>query len=184
MALSDQSASNDFGSPPADNDFSGQAQDVFQLSAMAGPLYQNEVRMGPRSGTDDKPMSNSQRREIGELAVWTLSSAKHGNGVLQLRDDSNSTFWQSDGQQPHLVNIQFLKKTRVGELALFLDFKTDESYTPQKISIRVANSFHELQEIKVIEFMEPLGWYVFPLNDRNRPTVKTMHIQIAILQNQ
>ena len=28
-------------------------------SAMAGLLYQTEVRMGPRSGTDEKPLSNS-----------------------------------------------------------------------------------------------------------------------------
>ena len=132
--------------------------------------------MGPRSGSEEKPTGNSQRREIGDLAIWTLSSAKPGNGMIQLRDDQTTTFWQSDGQQPHLINIQFLKKTKVSELALYLDFKTDESYTPQKLSIRVANSFHHLQEIKEIQFVEPLGWYVFPLNDRNRPTVKTMHI--------
>ena len=48
---------------------------------MTEPQYQTEVRMGPRSGTDDKPKGNSKRREIGDLAVWSLSSAKHGNGV-------------------------------------------------------------------------------------------------------
>jgi len=42
------------------------------------------------------------------------------------------------------VNIQFLKKMRVQEVSMYLDFKTDESYTPQKISIRVGNSFYEL----------------------------------------
>lgn len=34
------------------------------------------------------------RREIGDEAVWTLSSAKPGNGVPQLRDDNFDTFWQ------------------------------------------------------------------------------------------
>ncbi len=34
------------------------------------------------------------RREIGNEAVWTLSSAKPGNGVAQLRDNNNDTFWQ------------------------------------------------------------------------------------------
>jgi anaphase-promoting complex subunit 10 len=33
-------------------------------------------------------------REIGDNAVWTLSSAKTGNGVEQLRDGSQETFWQ------------------------------------------------------------------------------------------
>lgn len=42
-----------------------------------------------------------------------MSSAKAGNGVDQLRDDNTSTFWQSDGAQPHTINIQFMKKTRV-----------------------------------------------------------------------
>jgi anaphase-promoting complex subunit 10 len=112
-------------------------------------------------GSPNAPEANSQRREIGDLAVWTLSSAKPGNGVEQLRDDSVSTFWQSDGTQPHFVNIQFLKKMRVQEISMYLDFKTDESYTPQKISIRVGNSFYELQEVKLIDFEEPIGWFNF-----------------------
>jgi len=45
-------------------------------------------------GSPQMPEANSQRREIGDLAVWTLSSAKPGNGVEQIRDDSISTFWQ------------------------------------------------------------------------------------------
>lgn len=34
-------------------------------------------------------------REIGREAVWSLSSAKPGNGVDQLRDESIETYWQS-----------------------------------------------------------------------------------------
>lgn len=45
-------------------------------------------------GSLTKPEANSHRREIGDLAVWTLSSAKSGNGVEQLRDDNINTFWQ------------------------------------------------------------------------------------------
>jgi hypothetical protein len=48
------------------------------------------------------PVEN-ERREIGDSAVWTLSSAKPGNGVAQLRDDNCDTFWQSDGLSPHTV---------------------------------------------------------------------------------
>lgn len=32
-------------------------------------------------GNAQAPEADSQRREIGDLAVWTLSSAKPGNGV-------------------------------------------------------------------------------------------------------
>ena len=33
-------------------------------------------------------------REVGDLAVWSVTSAKAGNGVDMLRDGSNETFWQ------------------------------------------------------------------------------------------
>ena len=37
-------------------------------------------------------------REIGREALcWQLSSAKPGNGVEQIRDQSTDTYWQSDG---------------------------------------------------------------------------------------
>eukprot|EP00965_Chrysotila_dentata_P147456 4867642-Pleurochrysis_carterae.AAC.3 len=35
-----------------------------------------------------------EEREIGDLAVWSLSTAKPGNGVEQLRDDNIETYWQ------------------------------------------------------------------------------------------
>ena len=42
--------------------------------------------------------------------MWTVTSAKQGNGVDLLRDGREDTYWQSDGAQPHLVNIQFQRK--------------------------------------------------------------------------
>jgi anaphase-promoting complex subunit 10 len=56
---------------------------------------------------------------------------------------------------------------RVQEVAMYFDFKTDESYTPQKISIRAANCFNELQEIKLIDLDEPTGWFAFDLGQTN-----------------
>ena len=32
--------------------------------------------------------------EIGNQAVWSLSSSKPGFGIAQLRDDSVNTYWQ------------------------------------------------------------------------------------------
>ena len=65
--------------------------------------------------------------------MWSVTSAKPGNGVELLRDDNLETYWQSDGAQPHLVNIQFQKKVHMMELLLYADFKHDESYTPNKV---------------------------------------------------
>lgn len=112
------------------------------------------------------PQNNHQRREIGNDAVWTLSSAKTGNGVEQLRDDNLNTFWQSDGSQPHLVNIQFMKKTRVQEISMYFDFKSDESYTPSKISIRAGNNLQDLKEVQFLEMKEPSGWFTVPLKTK------------------
>ena len=90
-------------------------------------------------------------REVGGAATWSLSSCKPGYGVQQLRDGCIDTYWQSDGQLPHLVNIQFRRKTTVQSVAVFTDFKLDESYTPTRISIRVGTNFNDLQEIEVVE---------------------------------
>lgn len=80
-----------------------------------------------------------------------------GFGVEQLRDDRADTYWQSDGQLPHLVNIQFQRKTTVSDIYIYTDYKLDESYTPSRISIRVGTHFNDLQEIEVIMLSEPSG---------------------------
>ncbi|XP_054410496.1 anaphase-promoting complex subunit 10 isoform X5 [Pongo abelii] len=101
-------------------------------------------------GADPKQLERTGTvREIGSQAVWSLSSCKPGFGVDQLRDDNLETYWQSDGSQPHLVNIQFRRKTTVKTLCIYADYKSDESYTPSKISVRVGNNFHNLQEIRM-----------------------------------
>ncbi|XP_011529827.2 anaphase-promoting complex subunit 10 isoform X3 [Homo sapiens] len=105
-------------------------------------------------GADPKQLERTGTvREIGSQAVWSLSSCKPGFGVDQLRDDNLETYWQSDGSQPHLVNIQFRRKTTVKTLCIYADYKSDESYTPSKISVRVGNNFHNLQEIRVAAFL-------------------------------
>nr|XP_045084639.1 anaphase-promoting complex subunit 10-like [Aegilops tauschii subsp. strangulata] len=74
-------------------------------------------------------------------------SCKPRNGVASLRDDSLDTYWQSDGAQPHLVNIQFQKKVQLQLVVLYVDLKLDESYTPSKISIRAGDGFHNLKVV-------------------------------------
>lgn len=59
--------------------------------------------------------SNPDTWEVGHLAVWSVTTAKPANGVDALRDGREDTYWQSDGMQPHLINIHFQKK--VGQVA-------------------------------------------------------------------
>jgi len=131
------------------------------------------------------PEISPDKREIGHEAVWTLSSAKLGNGVEQLRDGLLETFWQSDGNAPHLVNIMFHKKMRVQDLRIFTEFKLDESYTPQKISIRTGTGYHDLKEIQTLDLDEPSGWITVNLASESKSEdtkyLRAHLIQIAIL---
>ncbi|XP_076916337.1 anaphase-promoting complex subunit 10-like [Bidens hawaiensis] len=124
-------------------------------------------------------------REMAKNAAWSVSSCKPGNGVSSLRDDNYETYWQSDGAQPHLVNIQFQKKVKLQLVALYVDFNLDESYTPSKISIRAGDGFHNLKEIKTVELVKPTGWVYISLsgNDPRETFVNTFMLQIGVLSN-
>jgi hypothetical protein len=51
---------------------------------------------------------SSEEREIGAMAVWSLSTAKPGNGVEQLRDDNIETYWQCVPGHPCLSSARTL----------------------------------------------------------------------------
>lgn len=50
--------------------------------------------------------------DIGALGAWSVSSCKVGSGIKELREDNPESFWQSDGAQPHYLDIHFSKKFR------------------------------------------------------------------------
>eukprot|EP00941_MAST-03F_sp_MAST-3F-sp1_P003014 g3014.t1 len=127
---------------------------------------------------NNRCVSSSTKREIGVEAVWSLSTAKPGNGVDQLRDDNVDTYWQSDGTQPHFVNIQFQKKMSIHEIAFYLDHKMDESYTPKKISVKAGNTFHDLEEVYLLDLEEPNGWVTI---DLKQEALRTHLLQVAVL---
>lgn len=84
------------------------------------------------------------------IAKWVDILIFHfvaGFGVSQLRDNNLLTYWQSDGPQPHLINIQFHKLTAVSFVSIYTDYKNDESYTPSKISIRTGNDPNDLRQV-------------------------------------
>ena len=122
--------------------------------------------------------------EIGQYATWSVSTAKHGNGVGQLRDGNLQTYWQSDGTQPHLVDVQWNSNVRVMRVELYLDFGTDESYTPKKLTLRAGNTYHDLQDIATHDLNEPQGWVTLTSTpDSAAHCVNASLIQIAILEN-
>lgn len=122
-------------------------------------------------------------REVGNNAVWSLSSCKPGFGVRQLRDGLTSTYWQSNGPQPHVINIQFCQKTELYCIMLYTDFKEDESYTPREVTIKIGNNFHDLQTVEKMALENPVGWIAALLKDKNDRPVKTFMVQISIEVN-
>jgi len=130
----------------------------------------------------DSLISNESEKEVGLDAIWSLSTAKPGNGVEQLRDECLETYWQSDGTQPHLINIQFLKKVVISKVCLYLDFAADESYTPKKVSIRSGTSQHDLVDIATIDLHEPVGWINVLLSEAaNKQPLRTHLLQVRIV---
>ncbi|CAI0392291.1 unnamed protein product [Linum tenue] len=107
-------------------------------------------------------------RELGKKAAWSVSSCKTGNCVASLRDDNLDTYWQSDGAQPHLVNIQFQKKVKLQLVVVYVDFKLDESYTPSKILIRAGDGFHNLKVVHAIFFMGSCFLHIKAIRKRER----------------
>lgn len=53
------------------------------------------------------------------------------------------------------------------EIALYLDFRLDESYTPKQISVRAGDSFTDMVEIHAQELEEPSGWTRIKLQTTN-----------------
>jgi anaphase-promoting complex subunit 10 len=127
--------------------------------------------------------------EVGDLAVWHVSSAKHGNGVAQLRDRDSKTFWQSDGVLPHAISVEFPALTQVVYVAVLLLFGSDESYTPKKLSVRAGTHSHDVSEVGSADVDSPNGWVVVELLEdpamRGASSAKVWctYLQVMITEN-
>ncbi|KAG0324034.1 Anaphase-promoting complex subunit 10 [Dissophora globulifera] len=131
-------------------------------------------------------LDSEDKVEIGRLATWSVSSAKTSHGLDMLRDNNLDTYWQSDGPQPHLVNMNFEKKTSVQQVSIYYDLKQDESYTPLRISIRAGTAYHDLKELVNMEVEGITGWANITLEDAlgsGRPP-RVFMLQLAIISNQ
>ena len=53
-----------------------------------------------------------------------------------------------------LYSIHYLcrQKTTIHSVGMYTDFKADESYTPNRLSILIGNDFNDLHEIEVSSF--------------------------------
>ena len=108
-------------------------------------------------------------REVGTSALWRVSTAKHGNGVNQLRDDDDGTYWRSDGAQPHAVTASFRKLQAVTHMAVLLNFAADDSYTPLVVAVRAGTHDGDMADIVTLRLDSPTGWVLIPLSSTEAP---------------
>ena len=125
-------------------------------------------------------------REISTLASWTVSTYKPGCGIAALRSSSTSQFWQSDGPQPHLLNIHFFKLVSIVKLRVYLDFELDESYTPTRMLFLAGTGMYDLTEFAEWVGEAPRGWVDVDLEgvgSGGSDVLKAMVVQVKICEN-
>lgn len=84
-------------------------------------------------------------------------------GVDLLIDGSNDTYWQSDGLQPHTITLHFQQFVAISKVAIQANYRMDESYTPQRLSVSVGTRWSDMTCIRTEEVVEPQGWIVLPI---------------------
>jgi Anaphase-promoting complex, subunit 10 (APC10) len=107
-------------------------------------------------------------------------------GVPQLPSPNRAmqltTFWQSDGAQPHLLTLRFYKRETVLGVAMYLDFAQDESYTPKTISLRAGHILHNLRSVREVSLEDPVGWVWIPLWDADLEGPRPRPLRVHLLQ--
>ena len=153
----------------------------------------------------DLPFLPPGLKEISSLASWTVTTAKPGSGVAALRSPDLSQYWQSDGPQPHLLTLHFFKLVSISLIRIYLDFESDESYTPTKIQFLAGMGGHDVQEFAEMSFEQPTGWIDVDFSNvgpverdedeydhetnhpdvdwSKRPVLRAFVVQVRILEN-
>ncbi|KAL9081781.1 MAG: hypothetical protein Q9159_007034 [Coniocarpon cinnabarinum] len=109
-------------------------------------------------------------REISSQAAWTVSSHKPHCGVSALRQPSTTSFWQSDGPQPHTLTLHFAKRVKIAYMRMHINHELDESYTPTKIQIWAGTGYHDLSCVTEMNLEAPQGWLPVDLSNAGGPS--------------
>jgi anaphase-promoting complex subunit 10 len=72
---------------------------------------------------------------------------------------------RSDGQQPHLLTIHFLRRVEIRAIRFYVDYNQDESYTPTHIVFYAGTGHHDLIQFAETPLTNPAGWQDVPIAD-------------------
>ncbi len=87
------------------------------------------------------------QKDITSQCRLGASSSKSGHSVDNLRVnrlEDVSKLWQSDGSTPHSISIELERQTALSELRFYIDYRSDESYTPRTVVIQLGNSLDNM----------------------------------------
>ncbi|EJS43855.1 doc1p [Saccharomyces arboricola H-6] len=130
-------------------------------------------------------LDSARMINVTHLALWKPSSFKLGNPVEFALDDSYDTFWQSDGGQPHQLDILFSKRMDICVMALFFSMIADESYAPSLVKVYVGHSSSDVTFYKMLEVRNVNGWVAlrFPDNRDGDQLLKCQFIRLLFPVN-
>ncbi|KAK3988983.1 anaphase-promoting complex, subunit 10-domain-containing protein [Cladorrhinum sp. PSN332] len=139
-----------------------------EIEGMAEEYDHDQEDHDDLAGSDDLHESSFDPaalglKEINNLAHFGVSSHKPGNGVVELLSDDPDRYWQSDGQQPHLLTIHFLRRVEIRAIRFYVDYTQDESYTPTNIVFYAGTSQHDLLQFAEMPLTNPVGWQDVPV---------------------
>ncbi len=75
------------------------------------------------------------------------------------------TSQRSDGQQPHLLTIHFLRRVEIRAIRFYVDYNQDESYTPTHVVFYAGTGHHDLIQFSEVPLSNPVGWQEVPISD-------------------
>ncbi|KAM0428643.1 hypothetical protein ACHAPT_007006 [Fusarium lateritium] len=126
-------------------------------------------------------------KEISNLARFTVSTHKPGNGVEELKSDDLKMYWQSDGPQPHKLTMYFTRRVDIRDIRFYVDYNEDESYTPTKVVFKAGTGENHLIEFATMALDNPVGWQQVPVagagGDPDGNTLVAWVLQMQILEN-
>lgn len=102
---------------------------------------------------------------ISNFGYWKPSSSKQNFEIKNALNDKLEDFWQSDGVQPHYVDVYFSKGVEIKKIAIFLSTIADESYTPRLINIYAGHSESDLCFYKTLMIESVNGWVGLTFED-------------------
>ncbi|SCU86394.1 LAMI_0D01882g1_1 [Lachancea mirantina] len=110
------------------------------------------------------------------MGHFKASSTKEGYPIVSVMDGDPNTYWQSDGSQPHTIDVYFSKRVEIACIALFFSLFLDESYSPQIFEIYAGHGPSDATHYKTLHIGEINQWIALSFED-SRPDDRLLMCQ-------